>query len=61
MQVNFLFLVFFLLIPYFRYSFQRSKNNLLSGLVAPSFSHFQNFANQNAPKHHKIKELWGGK
>lgn len=59
-QVNFIFLVFFLLVPYFRYSFQRSKNNLLGGLVAPSFSHFQNFATQNAPKYHKIKGLLGG-
>ena len=59
-QVNFLFLAFFLPVPYFRYSFQRSKNNLLGGLVAPSFSHFQNFATQNAPKYHKIKGLLGG-
>lgn len=59
-QVNFLFLAFFLLVPYFRYSFQRSKNNLLGGLVAPSFSHFQNFATQNASKYRKIKGLLGG-
>ena len=36
------------------------KNNLLGGLVAPSFSHFQNFATQNAPKYRKIKGLLGG-
>ncbi len=29
-------------------------------MVAPSFSHFQNFATQNAPKYHKIKGLLGG-
>ena len=61
LQVNFLFLAFFLLVPYFRYSFQRSKNNLLGGLAAPSFSHFQNFATQNASIAHIKGYFWVAK
>ena len=57
-QVNFLFLAFFLPVLYYRYSIQRSKNNLLGDLAAPSFSHFQNFATQNAWIAH-IKGFWG--
>ena len=60
-QVNFLFLAFFLPVPYFRYSFQRSKNNLLGGLAAPKFSHFQNFATQNASIAHIKGYFWVAK
>ena len=55
-QINFLFLVFFLLVPYFWYSFQRSKNNLLGGFAAPKFCNKSDSPTQNARNTTKSKD-----
>jgi len=59
-QVNFLFLAFFLPVPYWRHISQVSKNNLLGGLAAPRFCYKPGSATQKTPKHRKIKGLLGG-
>ena len=56
--VNFIFLALFLTVSYWQHISQGSRNNLLGGPTAPSFTHSQNFATQNASIAH-IKGFWG--
>ena len=48
----------FLTVSYWQHISQGSRNNLLGGPTAPSFTHSQNFATQNASIAH-IKGFWG--
>ena len=54
-QVNFLFLAFFLLVPYWQHISQGAKNNLLGGLAAPKFCNKSVSATQSARNTTKSK------